>query len=202
MQNQNSLSKERIARFIKRECIEYSPKESYFFGKLPGARYKSQFYLSRLLYNQELMKDVAEHFHDIVEKEIGHWNFQLAGREWSAIPLLMFLPQYLEHFKFVSINSFMIKRDRKTYGIHNYIEGQPNNLPVLMVDDLCNSTNSFIHCKKVIQAKETGLELLPFIFAVLNKKHYEVEDTMKFDKYLGSDYKALSVLIRNDVMKG
>jgi len=202
MQNQNSLSKERIARYIKRECIEYSPEESYFYGKLPGARYKSQFYLSRLLYNQELMKEVAEHFHQIVEKEIGHWNFQLAGREWSAIPLLMFLPQYLEHFKFISINSFMIKRDRKTYGIHNYIEGQPNNLPVLMVDDLCNSTNSFIHCKKVIQAKETGLELLPFIFAVLNKQAYEVEDTMKYDKYLGKEYKALSVLIRDDIMKG
>jgi len=195
------MSKKSISYFIKKNCIEYSKKDEFFLGKLPGARYKSQFYLSKLLYNTDMLEMIGEEFVRIVKDEIGHWDFQIAGREWSSIPLLTCLPLHVKYAAFERINSFMIRSEKKTYGIHNWVEGSYNGLPVLIVDDLCNSTNSFIHCHNVI-TKELKLETLPCIFAVLNKyryNHFDEEEHEYYDRYLGRSHKALSILTRDDL---
>lgn len=196
-------TKDSIARFIKRECIYYPSDDEYFFGKLPGARYSRQYYLSNLLYNQECLNWVVEEFKHIVETEIGHWQFQITGREWSAIPLLIGIPAYLKPFG-IHLNSFMIRSSRKTYGRHNIFEGVPNKLPVLIVDDLCNSTDSFTFCNRMCRSQELNLDVLPFIFAVLNKyryEHFKEETPELFDRYLGRDFKALSIVNGDDVEK-
>ena len=198
--NISLTNKEKISKYIKQYCIEYTPKGEFFFGKLSGARYASQFYLSRLLYNIDMLEVIGEEFVNIIEEHIGHWDFQITGREWSSVPLLTFLPIYMKNQHFRNINSFMIKRKRKTYGIHNYVEGRVNDLPVLIVDDLCNSTDSFRHCEQVV--KSMNMTTLPFIFAVMNKYSYASsgEDEPEFyDRYLGRKYKALSILIRDDL---
>ncbi len=181
--------------------MEHAPPDSFMFGKLPGARYKSQYYMSRLLYNHVMMEFVADCFKQIIEENVQHWNFQITGREWSSIPLMVSLSTYLR-MQGIYINTFMIKRQRKTYGIHNYIEGRPNDLPVLIVDDVLNSTNSFWHCNAVLKSKEVQLETLPFIFAVLNKYRYRqyVEPNHDYyDRYLGRNHKALSILTGDDI---
>jgi hypothetical protein len=78
----------------------------------------------------------------------------------------------------------MIRRQRRNYGQHNWIEGKPNNLPVLLVDDLCNSTESFLHgfwvCKNVLK-----LDVMDYIFAVLNKhKPSQFQEAVYHDKHL------------------
>lgn len=192
--------KRSLARYVKRECL-YHPEKDYFLGKLPGARYKQQYYLSNLLYNQDMLQSVVWSFADIVEREIGTWEFQITGREWSAIPLLISIPLLLQ-YRGINLNSFMIKRKRKTYGRHNVIEGLPNKLPVLIVDDLCNSTDSFRHCRDVCESEEHKLQVLPYIFAVVNKYSQERDgEAIGFDRYLGADYKALSILTGDDVEK-
>lgn len=194
--------KKSIAEYIRKECIYYPPKGEFFFGKMHGARYSSQFYLANLLYNQDMFWLIAREFVEIVKKEIGHWKFQIASRDWSSIPLVHGLPMAIEILEFERVHSFMIRSERKTYGRHNFIEGIPNDLPVLLVDDLCNSTNSFIHCSNVL--KEYKIPQLPYIFAVLNKYSYknygEGEWIEYFDRYLGRDYKALSILTRDDII--
>lgn len=193
----SETEKRSMARYIKRECMEHA--DEWMFGKLPGARYKSQYYMSRLLYNKVWLATICDAFHDIVSERIGHWDFQITGREWSSIPLLTAIPMRLADYG-IDLNSFMIKRERKTYGIHNYVEGIPNDLPVLIVDDLCNSTNSFLHCYHVCKSEEMGLDVLPFIFAVLDKSQYHPEDeSVRFDKYLGENYEALTLLTGNDI---
>lgn len=192
------VRKRSLARYIKRECI-YFPEEDYFLGKLPGARYKQQYYLSNLLYNQDMMQSVVQSFFEIVNKEIGTWEFQLAGREWSAIPLLIAIPMSLRYYG-IDLNSFMVKRKRKTYGRHNIIEGVPNKLPVLIVDDICNSTDSFRHCRDVCVSEELDLKVLPYVFAVLNKYSIARDaEAVGFDRYLGEDFRALSILTRDDL---
>lgn len=192
-----------IARYIKRNCVHYPPKGEFFFGKLPGARYASQFYLANLSYNQEMMWEVSREFIRLVKENIGHFNFQITGREWSAIPLVAVLPLAVNVLEGEQINSFMIKRKRKTYGIHNYVEGIPNDLPVLIVDEVCNSTDAYVHCHKVVTSDELKLEVLPFIFAVLDKysyKNHEEEDLAAlYDRHLGEPYKILSIVNRDDV---
>lgn len=188
--------KEYIAKYISCNCIKKG--DPYFFGKLPGTRYSVQYYIANGLYNIEFNKKVSNEFYRIISKEIGHFNFQIAGREWSSIPLLSFLPMYMNLKYNININSFMIKKERKTYGTHNFIEGIPNNLPVLLVDDLCNSTNSFKFCYDII--KNEGLNVLPFIFAILNKYYKNTsENAMSEDRYLKNKIKPLTILTGDDV---
>lgn len=194
----SSCFKRELALYIRKECLENAPDTQLMLGKLPGARYKSQYYLSRLLYSSDWLPSIVDEFEKIIRAEIGHFQFQITGREWSSIPLLIGISQRLTS-KGIPINSFMIKRHRKTYGIHNYIEGRPNDLPVLIVDDLCNSTDSFRHCAAVV--KDANLPILPYIFAVLNKYRYDPMDKEPeyFDRYLGRKFKALSLLNGDDI---
>ena len=191
------MNKEFIADFIVNHCLEKSQGQ-LMYGKRPGDRYVWQYYLSRLLYNESYRYFIGKEFIRLVEKEIGHWDFQLAGREWSAIPLLIGLQDHILYHHEHSINVFMIKRERKTYGIHTWVEGEPNHLPVLLVDDLCNSTDSFIHCSKVCK-NILHLEVLPFIFAVLNKHNPKIFDDISYDKHLGNNHKALYVVDGEDI---
>jgi orotate phosphoribosyltransferase len=182
-----------ITEFIAESCILQPYAKSFVLGKLPGSRYEYQYNLSPLLYNTEGMQEIYYRFNDLVRTEINHWDFQLAGREPSSIPLLSALPMLArkdDHF----INSFMIRKQRKSYGFHNYIEGMPNDLPVLIVDDLVNSTDSFRFCRDVIE-NTTTMKTLPFIFSVLNKEGRDVVH----DKYLGPSHKIISVLNKDDI---
>lgn len=191
--------KENISNYIFNHCLEESPPAQFMYGKRPGDRYKYQYYLSRLLYNSNYRFLIAKEFIRLVEQEIGHWNFQIAGREWSAIPLITSLQDNLIFQREIYLNAFMIKSERKKYGIHNYHEGIANKLPVLIVDDLCNSTNSFVHCHNVCKYI-IGIETLPFIFAVLNKFNPTLyEDKMDHDKYLGKSHKALYIVDGGDI---
>lgn len=182
-----------ILDFIRKNCLETRSPEELMLGKLAGTRYSSQYYMANLLYDQRMMQEVCDEFYTLVVKNIGHFNFQLAGRDWSAIPLLTTLPAMLYSSYHVRVNSFMIKRDRKTYGKHNFVEGIPNEKPVLLVDDLCNSTNSFWHCYQVC-TNEQKLEMIPFIFAIVNKYKPSRDHMYQYDRYLAGHFKALYIL--------
>jgi len=188
-------NKQYISKIISEECIEYA--DGYFFGKLPGTRYSSQYYLSRALYNIDFLNCVAEEFYKIIEKEVGHFEFQIAGQEFSSIPLLISLPIILEKKYGIKLNSFMIKNERKSYGIHNFIEGCTVDLPVLIVGEMCNSTNTFLHCHNVL--KYHKYDMLPYIFAVLNKYGSKFSSGKLEDRYLKKDFKPLTILNRDDL---
>lgn len=191
-QNKNFLKK-----FILSECIE--KPEQFMFGKLPGTRYSRQYYLANGLYNTEFLEKVTDCFYFLIKEKIGNFEFQIAGREWSSIPLLTSIPLLLKIRYGIVLNSFMIKRERKKYGKHNYIEGTPNNLPVLIVDDLSNSTDSFVFCHSVCENLE-NLKTTDFIFSVLNKYFFEkVGEDMYCDRYLKS-HKILSILTGDDLI--
>jgi len=188
--------KKYIAKYIADNCIIYP--EEYFFGKLPGTRYSSQYYLARALYNTEIMEKIVDIFYEIINENVGSFDFQITGRQWSSIPLLTAIPLLLRHKYNININSFMIKRERKTYGLHNYIEGIPNELPVMIVDDICNSTDSFRFCHRVLLSE--NLITFPYFFAVLNKytKHI-VPNALEEDRYLRQGYKPLTILNGDDI---
>lgn len=188
--------KGQIAKQIRETCV-YHPSQ-LMFGKLPGTRYSSQYYMANALYDISFMELVSDVFYDIIKENIQHFNFQLAGREWSSIPLLTTMPTIVKMKYGVELNSFMIRKQRKSYGRNNYIEGIPNSLPVLMVDDICNSQSGFRHCNQVL--KSESIETLPYIFAVLNKYFSDTtENSMVYDRYLGTSHKMLYAVSGDDV---
>ena len=91
----------------------------------------------------------------------------------------------------------MIKNERKTYGIHNYIEGNTLDLPVLIIGEMCNSTNTFLHCYNVLKYQK--FDILPYIFAVLNKYGSKFQNSNSEDRYLKRDFKPLTILNRDDL---
>lgn len=180
--------KKYIASVIKDKCLEkFDPP---VLGKLPGSRYKGQYYLGNAMFS-----DIIFMYHALgtlidycVEKyPAGNTiPFQLAGTDWNSVPIMTTykMAVFEATGRTVDINTFMVRKSRKTYGKHNYVEGIPNDLPVIIVGDVCNSTNGFKHCHDVV-VNELGLKVEPFIFAILNKKSPTLnpEDYM-YDKYL------------------
>jgi outer membrane protein assembly factor BamB len=80
-----------------------------------------------------------------------HGKFQLCGMEAAGIPLLTALLLYAppEHG---NINGFIIRKERKTTGLGNAIEGSVTDDPIVFVDDIINSGSSADKARVVLKA--------------------------------------------------
>jgi hypothetical protein len=175
-----------------REIALYKPTDGYMLGKLPGTRYRSQFYMSNCLYDVRILEKIAEAFLYLTRDE---GEFQIAGRDWSSIPLLTGIPLVAKK-QDILINSFLIRSERRTYGKHNYIEGMvAQDLPVMIVDAICNSTNAFLHCENVLAGE--GIETHPKHFAVLNKYSKRKSTSYYNDRY--SDKPCIWIVDRDEI---
>lgn len=174
MHQQYTIEVSKIQKRIKETCI-YVPEHGPMLGKLPGTRYKSQFYMYNALFDPAFMNSVSYCFFEIIssQTDLLQNGFQIAGTE-SAIPILTHFPAYYYNRTNREIlNSFLIRKESKRYGRHNIIEGKADPyLPTLVVDPLCNSTGAFWHCDNVL--KNLKLERLDYCLAILNK--YDVKD--------------------------
>jgi orotate phosphoribosyltransferase len=184
-------SKQLLINYLNKYCVKKSPPDNQLFGIAPGDRYSWHMYLGNALYNSKVLEVITYMFLQEVHEKIGHYNFQLAGREWSACPLLAGLPLATRMITDVDLSSFMIKRERKGYGMRQFTEGVPQkNLPVLIIDDAFNATDSFVHCRRVC-TEELGLEILPFIFAPFNKQKTGDGKSKEYDHLLGRNYRGM-----------
>lgn len=188
------MHKEKIIHYINEHCIIRPIIPMY--GKLPGSIYYSQYILSSILYDTDLFYCIGEEFNRLLIKNVYPVNkkFQLAGSGMDSIALAIGLQRHMSVYHGKQFNVFSIREKRKDYGLFNYIEGKPNDNPVLLVDSLCNSTGSFLHSHNVL-SKTAGITTLPFIFAVFNK---EFKYDLNNDKYLPS-HKALYIVDKTDL---
>ena len=178
-----------VKSYIDEKCII---RNTVMPGKLPGTTYTWIFYLRRGLFNHEFLSAVAQMFYYKVEKDIGHFNFQIAGLETASTPMLSSFPIIGRIFK-KNINAFSIRKEKKEYWLRNWIEGIPNDKPVLLIDDLCNSSNSLLKAKQILENEK--LTVLNYAFVLVNKTVH-IENTE--DKYLKSNIKMISLFNLND----
>ena len=75
---------------------------------------------------------------------------QIAGMETAAIPLLAALLLAAPASR--DRDGLMIRKERKTTGRGNLVEGRPSGLPVLLVDDVLNSGSSAEKARVAIEA--------------------------------------------------
>ena len=84
------------------------------------------------------------------ERHQARGSFQLGGMETAAIPLLAALlicaPQERGQ-----VNGFIVRKERKTKGRGNAIEGVITDDPVILVDDVINSGNSAEKARMTIE---------------------------------------------------
>jgi len=176
--------KEWMQEYIKNKCIFYQGDNWDIDGRedksfIPsfhnknadplGARYTWQFYLRRGCFDSTFNSLLSQMFIYQVERTIGHFNFQLAGLETAATPMLSAIPLVAKKFG-IELNSFVVRKDRKEYGLLNWIEGQiKESVPVLMIDDLISGSNSMKKCNDILTLYHSNIETMNYVFAIVNK---------------------------------
>jgi orotate phosphoribosyltransferase len=129
----------------------------------------------------------------MIEKEIGNFDFQLAGLETASTPMLVSIPLVAKTHG-ININAFSVRKNRKEYGLHNWIEGPIiSDLPVLLVDDLCNSSNSMQKAMYTIYGDQK-LEFMKYAVTIVNKN----VDVFANCKTMPKDMKMLSLFSLSD----
>lgn len=166
-------------------------------GKAPGSTYTWMFYLRRGLFNHEFLKAISQMFIYKFERLYPHFDFQISGLETAATPLLAGIPLIGQTFN-LDINSFVVRKEQKAYGLQNWIEGLPNAQPVVMLDDLCNSSRSMAQCYSIL--KQHSIPVLPHAFAIVNKSNRDVHTVLRqhSDMYLPSDIEVVSLFNLDD----
>jgi orotate phosphoribosyltransferase len=174
--------------YINEHCIyRVKPGEEKLIDKATGKKkYIWQFYLRRGLTNPDFMRNVARLFWREFGPLFEQRPFQIAGLETGATPLITALAMTSPP----GCSSFIIRENVKKYGLLNRFEGIVDpGLPVLLVDDLCNSKNSLMQAKKYCEKE--GLELYDRGFAVINKNIEGAQ--LGFDKHIGDKFPVRSL---------
>jgi orotate phosphoribosyltransferase len=180
--------------YIEKNCLI---RNRIMPGKIPGTTYTWIFYLRNGLFNHEFLSAVSQMFIHKVKHEIGHFDFQISGLETGSTPLLAGIPLIARVFD-LNINSFSIRKEQKTYGLLNWIEGMPNEKPVMLIDDLCNSSMSMKKSYDILQ--EEKIPVFNYAFSIINKvnKNTHKEIRIKSDMYLPEDIKMLYLFDLDD----
>jgi orotate phosphoribosyltransferase len=180
--------------YIDKKCIV---RKKGIPGKLPGTQYSWMFYLRNGLFNHDFSSAISQMFLYKVRKEIGHFDFQITGLETASTPMLASIPLIARIFD-LNINAFSIRKERKEYGLLNWIEGVPNEKPCLILDDLCNSSISMRKARNVL--KYENLPILPYAFCIVNKvnKNIHDENRVNHDMYLPKEIKILYLFDLDD----
>lgn len=176
-EDQRKEFKDKLHNYIDNNCIfRCDPEQSYAPGAPKGvmhggvARYNTyQFYLRRMTHNPVMMHYTSLLLLDHIavrHKETGQTPyFQLCGLETGSLPIMAALQHTALAFG-LSINAFSIRKERKKYGLFNFIEGIPTEAPVIIVDDLINSGSSVNRCIDVCEY-EFGLKVDPQVYSIV-----------------------------------
>ena len=180
--------------FIDQNCIVRNTRMP---AKKPGEYYTWIFYLRRGLYNHQFLSAISQMFVYHMERLDPTLNFQLSGLETAAAPMLAGIPLIARVYG-DDINSFIVRKERKTYGLLNIIEGVPNDKNVIMLDDLCNSSSSLALCFK--ELNKLQIPVANKAFVIVNKYNVDRHTTKRgnSDMYLPSDIQVLSLFTMDD----
>ena len=151
-----------VKDYINEVCIERQLMPS----KKPGEFYTWMFYLRRATYNYRIMEKISKMFIYKFERLDSDFNFQLAGLETAATPIVCSIPYTAEKYN-LDINSFMVRKTRREYGLKNIFEGLVNNKPAVMIDDLSNSSYSLKNCFSKLLTE--GIPVADKAFVIVSK---------------------------------
>jgi len=191
---QYEVLKEWVHNYIDTKCIVRNQEMP---GKAPGSTYTWMFYLRNGLFNHQFLINISQMFIYHMERLDPKFNFQLTGLETAATPMLAAIPMVASVMG-IDINAFVVRKDRKTYGLLNVIEGVPNNKLAVIIDDLCNSSRSMAQCLNTLTAEDIPVANVAFV--IVNKSNEEVHDNFRMigDMYLPKEIKVISLFTLDD----
>ncbi|CAB4181378.1 pyrE Orotate phosphoribosyltransferase [uncultured Caudovirales phage] len=171
-----------LKNYINHTCI-YRAKlgTQRLIGKAPNTSYSWQFYLRRGLFNAKFLNIVGVLFWHQFAERYRNVPFQVTGLETGATPVLVAIAM-TSHLFDIDVNVISTRANRKKYGLLNRFEGIIDyNLPVMIVDDMCNSKDTIVRCLNYVA--EEGLRIYDEGWTVVNK---DVDGSHPdHDKYIG-----------------
>lgn len=187
-------SKEWLREYINKYCIIRNTRMP---GKAKDTWYTWIFYLRRGLFNPEFNMHVAKMFLHTFERIDPEFNFQLTGLETAAYPMLTAIPLVAKVYG-IDLNAYIVRKNRKEYGLMNVFEGRPNQKVSVIIDDLCNSTYSMAKCYKTLE--QENMEVASVAFSIVNKSNRGIhsEERHRTDMYLPKDIQVLSLFTLDD----
>jgi outer membrane protein assembly factor BamB/orotate phosphoribosyltransferase len=117
--------------------------------------------MRRVFMRPEYLAEIARQFW---EKFVPDGPVQIGGMEVAAIPLLTAILQ-AGHERGHELNGFMVRKERKTYGMQQQIEGELTDRPIIFVDDSMNSGDSL---EKARVALERAGRKIDEVFVVVD----------------------------------
>lgn len=189
-----------VKNYIDRYCIV---RKKGMPGKLQNTTYNWCFYLRNGLFNPNVMFAISQMFMYKINEEIGNYNFQIAGLETGSTPLLAGIPLVAKGTHKININAFSIRKEQKKYALKNWIEGIPNRQPVMIIDDLCNSSASMKKSYDILKntfIDEKLLEVFNYAFCIVNKVNKGTHDQKReiTDMYLPESIKIIYLFDLDD----
>ncbi len=155
-----------LFKIIKEKVIQ----KNYLDEKNGGQSGAWIFDFKRMLLNQESLKLITRCLWEEI-KDIG--DFQIGGLESASIPLVTSLVLYATE-QGVKVNGFYIRKGRKKTGLYKVIEGELNDLPVILVDDLMNSSSTFIKQIEILHEHKKNIKLVLSIVRFKEIEEYEL----------------------------
>jgi hypothetical protein len=150
--------------FIEHCCIFRSPPNTPLLTGMNTWQYYLPIATLNAEFNRRIGKLFWRHFADKFEQQ----PFQLCGCESGGVPLICAL-QAAGYRLGLEVNASIIKKQAKTYGIGNWLEGiVAKDMPVLLVDDVVGGMRTMTTQAGRLAA--FGLKLYPEAFCVASCK--------------------------------
>lgn len=133
-----------VRDYINDNCIvrvEPGSKELPSYMNQGSGYYTWQFYLREAFFNPKILDIVVQDFLARYEELIKSDTIQLCGVESASTPLLTAIAIACS-IRGYDINIFSIRKERKTYGKKNWLEGRVlDNKPAMIIDDIVSETH-------------------------------------------------------------
>lgn len=163
---------------------------------MPGSRYTWMFYLRRGLFNPEFAFNLSKMFLARMERLDPDLNFQITGLETAATPLIMALTMTAKYYG-DDLNAFIVRKERKEYGLLNRFEGIPNDKMCVIMDDLCNSGRSMAQAYTALL--EEDMPIASVAFSIVNKSNKtHSKERQHSDMYLPKGMEVISLFSLDD----
>lgn len=168
-----------LLKFMDENCLfRCDPNTKYSVqapqGHLPGNAAdpngnRIMFYMRRMLFNNFYLRIASRLLANKIWDSIDPTNekaFQLGAVETGGTPLALGIQEEFKKWGY-NINMFSVRKERKSYGLFHYIEGIPDDNPVVVIDDMFKSGGSLLRAMRIIQ-QELQLPIMDVCASVMS----------------------------------
>lgn len=139
-----------LKEYVSSHCFNTSSSAQPLVNK-QGNSYRWLFDLRNLSLDSKMLGVYTDIFWERMHK---HLPFQLAAVELAGVPLMAALLHEAQ-IRGIDVNGLIVRTKRKKYGMQKLVEGTVKDLPVVVIDDSCNSASAI--SKAVVSLQEAGL---------------------------------------------